>query len=558
MTLLIIYDIIVTNKAGVFYMQKIKREINNSILKNKQSNLRIFAFKNLVNNLTVNGETAKLKKSKVREVKKIIKKKFGNMFVNVEKSQKFVEKKKARKRKLTNIFSFVFNIIVLAIVLVGSFWGQDDKTSVLFPAIEWKYIAVIVGIFAVIMILDSLKFLILIRQSTKKIRPHLAYKVSALGRYYDAVTPMSTGGQPFQMMYLNKHGIKGDVATSIPLVRYMFWQITYVLICSGILLYNQFCNQAATQIFSTVVAWIGVMVNVLILLTVAILSISKKVGPLVVIWVLKLGSKMKLIKNYRVTFRKVMRFVINYQKTMRMFAKNFWVLISELLLAAVDTVLYNIIPFFIYKAFVPAGTLGIIDIMIQSIICNLTVGFIPTPGASGGAEAFFASIFGPMFEGKTFWPLLIWRISTYYINLLQGLLVLIYDFLIGNKRLERQRLREMGIQPTEPTFKDALIENRESIAIVQDQEEDKLLLPTLLSNEFPKEPKSSAEDIIKDSELVTAEEMKKGVMPAEQMLNKVRMVDIKKRKAKKLKKQVKIERKTKKRQSKQQSNKSEE
>ena len=498
---------------------------NKFILKNKQvKNLHFFVPKNLP-----------------RRFRKKIKLLYGYKKVLTPEQK---EKKKAKKRKITNLLFFLLNIVILSIVLIVSFAGQDDKSQVLAPTIDWKWIGVLIAIVALTLIVESTKYFILIKTSTKKSRPYLAFKVHTLGKYYDAVTPLSSGGQPFQMMYLNKNGIKGNVATSIPLVKYMVWQIVYVLLCSGILIYNQFFSTVGTQVFSTVMAWIAVAGNLILLLAILLLSVSKKVGPLIVIWILKLGSKLHLIKNYRVTFRKVMRFVVNYQKTMKYFAKNAWVLISEIFLTFIETVLYNIIPYFIYKAFVPGGTLGIVDIMVQSIICNLTLTFIPTPGASGGAEAFFASIFGGIFEGNYFWPLLIWRLSTYYIYLLLGLLVLVYDFLIGNKKAERLRLRELGIESNEPTFRQSLAENREHIKILNEQEEDKLLTPTLLDKDLlnmDKSTENTVEDIIKDGDIVSPDEMKKEVYPAEQVLTTVRIKEIKKHKEKKLKRQIKAQ-----------------
>lgn len=518
------------------------------MLKTKQAkNLFIFVPKKTksVKLYSTHGNLQKTEKFKTgltsRQLRYI--KRFRHCYTTKEVSHTQAEKRKAKRSKTINILSFVFNVAILAVVLLLSFVGQEDKTQVLFPAIDWRWIGGLAGLLALQLLIEAVKYIILIKTATKKSRPNLAYKIMVLGKYYDAVTPMSSGGQPFQMMYLNKHGIKGDVATSIPLVRYMFWQITYVIICSVILIYNNFCPVPGSQLFSVLVAWIAVGANLAIVLTVLFLSVSKKVGPHIVIWFLKLGSKLHIIKNYRVTFRKVMRFVVNYQKTMRMFAKNAGVLILQLLLAAAEIIISNILTYFIYRAFVPNGTLSPIDITVLSIICSLTVGFIPTPGASGGAEAFFAAIFGPIFGGNYFWPLLLWRIATYYFHLLHGLVVLIYDFLIGNKKYERQRQREMGIEPTEPTFRTTLAENRKSIMLLQDQEEDKLLVPTMLSSKAPK-TREDENEIIKDGDIVSLDEMKKEVRDAEQVLATVRLKEIKKRREKNIKRQIKAKIKT--------------
>lgn len=457
-------------------------------------------------------------------------------------------KKKKKRKKILNICMFLLNIIVLGVVLAVSLTQQDLKT-VLAPNIDWKYMGILIGIVALMIIVDAAKYFILIKSSTKKSRPFLAFKVSVLGKYYDAVTPMSTGGQPFQMMYLNKRGVKGDVATGIPLIRYIFWQIIYVILCTAVLLYSQFGNIGKTSAVITSAAWISVIGTLAIMFVIILLSVSKKVGPFLVIWVLKLLSKIKLVKNYQKTFRSVMRFVINYQKTMIFFAKNFFVVVSQLFLALVDTILYNIIPYFIYKAFLPTGTLTIVEVFIQSLICNLTLGFIPTPGASGGAEGIFSIIFGGAFSGSgLFWPLIIWRISTYYINLLVGLFVLVYDFAIGNKKAERLKEQKIGVYADDPkpTFRQTLKENRATIKIVETQEEDKLWSGVIKSSVNYHDQEHEDKDEIIEGDLVSSEEMKNEVSASEQVLKEVRIHDIKKRKAKKLKKQEKAEKHNKK------------
>ena len=135
--------------------------------------------------------------------------------------------KKAKRKKIINILTFVFNIALLAGILIWQL-SKENPDDIIPP--NWIYIGVLVGMFALLMLIETLKMFILIRKTTKQNRFCLAYKVSALGRYYDNITPMATGGQPFQMIYMNRRGIRGDVSTSIPLMKYITWQISYVFI----------------------------------------------------------------------------------------------------------------------------------------------------------------------------------------------------------------------------------------------------------------------------------------------------------------------------------------
>lgn len=444
-------------------------------------------------------------------------------------------KRKAKRKKLFSALSFVLNMAILAVILIVQLTG-NDPSSVYAPFINWKYIAILAAIVVVLILIETLKLMILIKKSTKKTRPFLAYKTAALGKYYDNITPMSTGGQPFQMLYMNKRGIRGDIATGIPLMRYITWQISYVIICSFVLIYNGVVYGSTTGAFATSVAWIAVIINLAIFSSIILLSISKRIGPKIVIGVLKLLSKMHIVKNYQKTFRKVMRFVVNYQKTFKMLASNPFVLLSEILLAIADIFVNNIIPFFICYAFVPVATIEAQNItffttFIQSVICGLTLGFIPTPGAGGGAEAMFVIIFGTIFQGKTFWPVLTWRIITYYVYLLQGLLVLVYDFVIGNKKYEKLKAQGVIVGEKAPqTFRETLAQNRKTITVVQSQEEDKIARPMFTG--LDKYENNDVDEIIKNSNLVSNEEMNERVYPAEQMLMEMRLKELNKRKEK--------------------------
>ena len=459
-----------------------------------------------------------------------------------------IEKKRKKRKKILSICSFALNITILAVVLIYQIVTGGANT-IITQSVNWNFIGVLIGAVAGLILVDTLKIFIMIKASTKKSRPFLAYKTSALGRYYDNITPMSTGGQAFQIFYMNKRGIRGDVATGIPLVKYIMWQITYVIICTFVLIYNGVKFGSASDAITTTVAWVAISINIAIFMTVVLLSVSKRVGPRIVIGVLKLLAKMHIIKNYQKTFRKVMRFVLNYQKTFKTLLKNPFVLILELLLAATDIIVYNLIPFIVCLAFVPKSVILAKDItlfrtFIKAIICSLTLAFIPTPGSSGGAESIFIIIFGGLFGEKVFWPVLIWRIATYYVYLLQGLFVLIYDFFIGNRRLEK--LKKAGAEiynpVSKPSFKQTLDENMQTIEDVQTQEQDKI--PVFVFTGTDK-PRKNAKEVVENTKLVSDEELQSNAQNVDKLLLEDHLrYQERKQKRNNRKQQIKYKRKT--------------
>ena len=84
--------------------------------------------------------------------------------------------------------------------------------------------------------------------------------------------------------------------------------------------------------------------------------------------------------------------------------------------------------------FVPNPTVSYFTILILYNACELITMFIPLPGGSGVAELSFTTLFFAMFpETYIFWAMIFFRVFTYYIYIAQGMLVHIYDIVIGNK-----------------------------------------------------------------------------------------------------------------------------
>ena len=79
---------------------------------------------------------------------------------------------------------------------------------------------------------------------------------------------------------------------------------------------------------------------------------------------------------------------------------------------------------------------------------ELTSAFNPIPMGTGTADLSFSVLYKNLFVaalgptlgvGASIWALIIWRILTYYIFVIQGLIVVNYDYFVGNKRLEKNK-----------------------------------------------------------------------------------------------------------------------
>ena len=85
--------------------------------------------------------------------------------------------------------------------------------------------------------------------------------------------------------------------------------------------------------------------------------------------------------------------------------------------------------------------------MCKFILVELATKYIPIPGGTGVAEISFSALFASLFsDGTLFWAMLFWRIMNYFIYLLQGLIILFYDFIYGNKKNRLYKLKQVKLE----------------------------------------------------------------------------------------------------------------
>ena len=360
--------------------------------------------------------------------------------LELSKEETTAPTKKAKRKKIFNTCLFIANLALVFLVFrnFANEQGGIQPLHTLFAnSPRWGFIFIAIALFFLTNIFNGAKFAVFIFSKTRKFRPWFAYKLAAFGRYYDLITPMSTGGQAFEIYYLKKNGYSAEASTSLPMAKYMAWQVTFTVLCTTILcLYSK--NIVSTPAV-LILAWIGLGANILLFLFIFFMSITKRFGAALVVWSLKLLAKMRIIKNYRKTLRKVLKFVKSYQYTIKHFAKSPLTLSCSLLATFGSLISNALIAFFVLKSFVSHPAMSWYDIVCYSMICECAIAIIPLPGGSGASELSFNALLGSLFpSGTFFWGVLLWRILIYYAYIPQGWLVMLIDsFRDKNKPLPK-------------------------------------------------------------------------------------------------------------------------
>ena len=376
----------------------------------------------------------------------------------IDEANKEVNQSPSKKKKVLNIIFFIFNIALVAGILIWNIFTTEDFTPLRLRDVNFLYIFIVLVFLVGTICVDTSAIHRMIYRKTLRSRWFLSFKSLGILRYYDAVIPMSGGGQAFMATYLNSRDVPASPSLSIPMAKLVFQQIAW-LIVTFVCLVLSFVT-GSSQTFVSVASIIGFILAFIAVAFIMFVSLSKKLGEKLVSWGLKFLVKLHIVKDYEKKYNKVMNFVSDYQNIMKEYSKAKWDIIFQLILHVIRFILLFSIPYFIYLAFpYQGGAVGNYgDFFIYAALIDLASSFIPLPGGTGMNEITFAALFNDYLGGYTFWALLLWRFCSYYIDLLLGISIISYDTVYGNRKY-RWVKKKLALQEESQEFKKIQIEN---------------------------------------------------------------------------------------------------
>ncbi len=356
------------------------------------------------------------------------------------------------KKKVWKIVgTTAFVAIIVAIIVytaVKDFSGEDVDIGRIFQLISsrWYYLLALFGLFFATIIFETLKLFFMIHKTTGKCMLGTAFNCAVLGKFYDYVTPLGSGGQPFQIYYLAKHGVDGGPAGAIPIGSLFLTQFSFV-VCAIV----SFCVGVPREIVPLsiqIVAYFGAVFYIAVPLFLVVFSFFPKAGYKVIAWGVNILAKLKICKNPDRWKEKGNRAIDNNKKNMAIIFKSKRILI----VGTVFALLYNIaqcsLPYFALLLFpdalaeygwTPSWQLWF-DVTRITFFVYCAITFIPTPGNSGAADGTFYGLFRKVLvtvAGAGFTCMMVWRIFSYYSYLLLGALILVC-IKINDKRRKRK------------------------------------------------------------------------------------------------------------------------
>lgn len=327
-------------------------------------------------------------------------------------------KKKSKFKALFNIFIFV---IVAIIVLYFSL--KDNYQEIINGLLNASLIWIIVAILLVIgyWFFKSLIFYSFTRKFDKNYSFAKAFKLQLVTNFFNAVTPFSSGGQPFQVYTLKKQGITLSSSTNIIIQNFIVYQIALVILGIASIIANQIFHLFQDVGIIKNLVTLGFIINTLVIIGLFIVAFAKKLNKLIIQWIINLLNKMKIIKQKDKTIDNWNNYINNFHAGAKILVENKLFFLQNILFAMVALICLYLVPVvLLYSTGDYTSFNGLMSIVACAYVM-LIGSFVPIPGGTGGLEYGFIAFFGNFLTGSNLRVIMIlWRFITYYFGMIIG------------------------------------------------------------------------------------------------------------------------------------------
>ena len=246
------------------------------------------------------------------------------------------------------------------------------------------------------------------------------FRIPLIQALFNAITPMSTGGQPSQLAAMVQMGIEGGRATSLLLMKFIIYQIVVFL---------AYVTTIITGFHMVATKFAGLAVFIAIGFLIHVSSIAFLLAILFAYnwtknaanWIMNLLAKFINQKRVAIwrknTLDKIETFYEESQKLKREKKK----LLVCVVLTVLQLLCFYSIPYMTLVTLNVSADWASVTQMNIMIIMFMAI--IPIPGASGGAEYSFQTLFSTFISsnGTLIVGMFLWRFVTYFFGMILGI-----------------------------------------------------------------------------------------------------------------------------------------
>jgi len=285
-------------------------------------------------------------------------------------------------------------------------------------------------------LVDGLRLLVLARAMGGPLSYLEAVRISVTGAFMAGVTPSDTGGEPLKVYYLHRNGMSiGQATASVTLVamlhtttRFLLW-----LLVPLAAFFLGFSWQFTTAVKVTLT--FGLLLYLLFMALLVASTLRPEAVVHLAVWLFgtKLASRFVSPGLLTKVESAVRRVAEDFREGMMKFRTKGSRVVIALALSLLYWVVVMSVPVFLLREM--GSQASTFQIFSLSMTVYLVMAYMPTPGASGGAEVGSAIFFSPFLPARVLGTfVVVWRVVTYYFTLAIGGALVVLDTLVHSYR----------------------------------------------------------------------------------------------------------------------------
>ena len=314
---------------------------------------------------------------------------------------------KGKRRKIPWSMLYIVATIV-AVLLFGLFNREFGNVFRTIANLTPGFLTLGVVVSLVYFLFEGEIFRLLLHSQGYHISVLEGLKNALLGLYYSYITPSSTGGQPMQSAYLLRDKkIPVGISTAALIIKFMCFQCAFVLVsvASFVGMYTKLAAENPGIIPFVI---LGLGINGCSIVFFASLF-HKPILHQICRFAKWLMGRFGFLRRRTGLLNSIDRFEADFSSYTDDFKGKQKSLIAAMLLSIPQFILQMSVIYFIFRAFGYHDVSYLEVLAVQSML-QVSVSFMPMPGASGAQEIGFSSFFRNYFVNDDLYAaVMVWR-----------------------------------------------------------------------------------------------------------------------------------------------------
>jgi len=347
---------------------------------------------------------------------------------------------KGSRRIWLNALLIVFTIAL--VLYLGATNGSIEDAWMALISAKPFWVLCAFGAWCVFVLFETLVLHVFLRLQHIPVRFGSSLIVSLIGMFYSNITPGASGGQPMQVYAFKKRGVPSGFTSSGLAVKFFCFQ-TALLLSTAVL---WFLNRDFVRPHIATSRWFvyyGIALNSLGVIAVVLLAINKNVVRGFITIILKIGAKVRLIRDLPRTASRMDATLEDFNGSVSMLVHHPFHLLLLLGLSLIQIAGLMGGLYFVARA-VGVDAYSYWELTTLQHLLYMGAAFTPLPGGSGAQEGGFYLFFQNIFPADTLLAaLLLWRFFNYYFSLV---ITLVFGVVLDSSLSMRGKIRKVQFE----------------------------------------------------------------------------------------------------------------